>query len=486
MMTLGRTIAYARHGRRELSCLALFFFVYLSGMYMFDERMGLFVKPAQVVACEAMILGASVIGFLLRPLLLYRTKRIFQIVPGVASVLAAAALVVVLMAQRMEVALVGGAVGFCALGYTGSAAHAFVSRRYAQSAYLARTVALSYAGGVLLQLVCHALLPAGIPQQFMLVVGAITMVIMLRAGNGPDSDGRGALRGKGTDRGPVVRLVAATCCLTVVFAALNAACTMEHASGTIDLGGWSRLVLAASAIAAGHLFDARRRCMMNLIMLCVAMLSTLSFFLVVAGGSVLTATLLFYIGSGFFSVFFTTAFMALAPSTRHPELWPGMGRVINSVCSMLVAVPVVAVVGQGDVLVAAAAMVLACIGMAIALRKPFDVLTMAEDRPSDGSETRTAAGSIDGVPLDKEPSPEDARAAFEQKLAAFGETYDFSERELDVMRALLTSEGSVKSVADALYLSRSTLYRHISSMNKKTGTASRMALITAFWSWDGR
>lgn len=496
MMSPRRTIAYASDGRRELTCLALFFFVFLSGMYMFDERVGLFAGPAQVVAFEALVLGASVVGFVLRPVLLYRTRRVFQIVPGIMSVLAAAALVVVLMAQRLEVALVGGSVGFCALGYTGSAAHAFVSRRYARSTYLARTVALSYAGGVLLQFVCHTLLPSGIPQQFALVVGAIAMVVMLRAGNGPDSDGRGASRGPGADRGTVVRLVLATCCLTVVFAALNAACTMEHASGSIDLGGWSRLILAASAIAAGHLFDARRRSAMNLIMLCVAMLSTLSFFLVVAGGNVLAATLLFYVGSGFFSVFFTAAFMALAPSTHHPELWPSMGRVINCVCSMVVAGPAVALADGGDVLAAAVAMMVVCVGMVIALRKPFDVLEVPKSQPEPvpGSSAGASPSGVES-PADH-PSAESAlpdgdtsdsaQAAFEEKLAAFGAAYGFSEREIAVMRALLTSEGSVKSMADALYLSRSTLYRHISSMNKKTGTASRMALITAFWSWEGR
>ena len=34
-----------------------------------------------------------------------------------------------------------------------------------------------------------------------------------------------------------------------------------------------------------------------------------------------------------------------------------------------------------------------------------------------------------------------------------------------------------------LFLSRSTLYRHISLINKKTDTASRVALINFFWSW---
>lgn len=34
-----------------------------------------------------------------------------------------------------------------------------------------------------------------------------------------------------------------------------------------------------------------------------------------------------------------------------------------------------------------------------------------------------------------------------------------------------------------LFLSRSALYRHIASINKKTGAASRVALINFFWSW---
>lgn len=235
---------------------------------------------------------------------------------------------------------------------------------------------------------------------------------------------------------------------------------------------------------------------MNLIMLCVAMLSTLSFFLVVAGGNVLAATLLFYVGSGFFSVFFTAAFMALAPSTHHPELWPSMGRVINCVCSMVVAGPAVALADGGDVLAAAVAMMVVCVGMVIALRKPFDVLEVPKSQPEPvpGSSAGASPSGVES-PADH-PSAESAlpdgdtsdsaQAAFEEKLAAFGAAYGFSEREIAVMRALLTSEGSVKSMADALYLSRSTLYRHISSMNKKTGTASRMALITAFWSWEGR
>ena len=51
------------------------------------------------------------------------------------------------------------------------------------------------------------------------------------------------------------------------------------------------------------------------------------------------------------------------------------------------------------------------------------------------------------------------------------------------LRYLVVSDQSVQDIATTLFLSRSTLYRHISSINKKTGTASRVALINFFWSW---
>ena len=75
------------------------------------------------------------------------------------------------------------------------------------------------------------------------------------------------------------------------------------------MGDWPRLLLVASSLAAGALFDLSGRSYMNIGMTCVAMLSTLSFFVLIIdgnGGNELAATIIFYLGSGFFVVFFTT------------------------------------------------------------------------------------------------------------------------------------------------------------------------------------
>lgn len=480
MMTLRRTAAYAREGRRELVTLALFFYVFLAGETVFSEKIALFVGPSSVMVLEAAVLGASVVGFLLRPLLLYRTRRMFQVVPGIISVLTAAAFVVVLMAQQLGVAVVGGVAAFGALGYAGSAAHAFVSRRYARSPNLAKTVAISYAGGVLLQFICESLLPEGIPQQLMLVVSAIALVVLLRVNDGPDAHIEAPSRGPGADHKTVVRLTVATACLTMVFAGLNAVLDTSHVVGVANLGGWSRLVLAASAIVAGHLFDLRCRHFTNIVMLCAALLSTLSLFLVIAGGNVTAASALFYAGSGFFVVFFTYTFMALAPTTRFPELWPSMGRAINNLCGIVMTAPALALADRGPVQVTCA-MVALCVVLVLVLTGPLAPLEQSVEPEFKDIDRKDASGSSP-VNADAVPAP----LSLDDRLAGFSRTHGFSEREAEVLRALVTSEGSMQQVADGLYLSRSTLYRHVASMSDKAGASSRAALIKAFWSWEDR
>ncbi len=49
-------------------------------------------------------------------------------------------------------------------------------------------------------------------------------------------------------------------------------------------------------------------------------------------------------------------------------------------------------------------------------------------------------------------------------------SHHLTGREREVLQKLLVSDGSVQDIADELYISRASLYRHISSMNEKTGT----------------
>lgn len=505
---MGDTTAYLRRGIREIICLALFSFTFLACEYLFDVRMAEFVSPNEVVIYESLVLGASVIGFFVRPILYYHRPHTIDATSDVTGVLLVAALLLLIMAVQVEVIIAGGLVACCALGYCGSTAHANFARRFARTPCLARAVAVSYAAGILVQVLNHMVMPAGIPQKSVLIACAIALVGLLHGARraklrdepasefeiaelSVDASERGARwhddpEAKAAFQGAVVRLTVATACLTGVFAALNAGLTTSHAAGAIDLGDWPRLLLVVSALAAGVLYDLRGRSYMNIIMTCAAMLSTLSFFVLITdgnGGNTLAATIIFYLGTGFFVVFFTAKFAAISMYARWAYLWPCMGRVINNVCSILVTAPAVAIVSSQNVLAAVSVVFVLFVGIAISLLGQFGQdgegeathggLALATDDLGVSCEP----GQADTVPLE---APE---LSFDDRLDGFVAAFGLTKRERDVLEALVVSDGSVQDVAAALFLSRSTLYRHIASINKKTGASSRVALINFFWSW---
>lgn len=64
-------------GYRELVSLALFFFVFLTSSFIFDEHVAQLFGPSLVSPLESLVLGSSATGFILRPYLCYRlpTRR---------------------------------------------------------------------------------------------------------------------------------------------------------------------------------------------------------------------------------------------------------------------------------------------------------------------------------------------------------------------------------------------------------------------------
>ena len=124
MRGLGDTTTYLRRGIREILCLALFFFTFLASEYLFDVRVAEFVPANEVVIYESIVVGASVIGFFVRPFLYYRHPQSIDATSDITGVLLVSALLLMIMAVQFQIVIAGGLVACCALGYCGSTAHA--------------------------------------------------------------------------------------------------------------------------------------------------------------------------------------------------------------------------------------------------------------------------------------------------------------------------------------------------------------------------
>lgn len=94
--------------------------------------------------------------------------------------------------------------------------------------------------------------------------------------------------------------------------------TLVHASGTVDIGQWPRILLALSGLAAGFVFDIKNRKYMGLVMYCVMVLSTICIVVLKFDGSFSVGLIVFYLSAGFLAVFFTSGFMELS---RHMRIW---------------------------------------------------------------------------------------------------------------------------------------------------------------------
>lgn len=444
MRGMGDTTAYLRRGIREIICLALFFFTFLACEYLFDARMAEFVSPDEVVIYESLVIGASVIGFFVRPILYYRRPHAIEATSDVTGVLLVAALLLLIMAVQVEVVIADGLVALL---------------------HGARRAKLRDESD-----------PNFEPSAAGLSVDALEYGAKWH----DDPEAKAAFRRA------VVRLTVATAYLSSVFAALNAGFTTLHATGAVDLGDWPRLLLVVSSLVAGALFDLHGRSYMNIGMTCAAILSTLSFFVLIVdgnGGNELAATIIFYLGLGFFVVFFTTKYAAVSLYARWSYFWPCMGRVVNNVCSMFVTAPAVAIISSQNVLAAVGAALVMFVGIAITLLGQLG--QRADDAAMrDGLPLATDDLGGDLAPTCSDPEPvEAAELTSDERLDAFVATFGLTERERDILEVLVVSDQSVQDIATTLFLSRSTLYRHISSINKKAGTASRVALINFFWSW---
>ena len=61
--------------------------------------------------------------------------------------------------------------------------------------------------------------------------------------------------------------------------------------------------------------------------------------------------------------------------------------------------------------------------------------------------------------------------------------FSLTDREQEVLKVLLMSDDNVQDIAEKLLISRAALYRHVTNLNEKTGTKSRIGLIQLYYSW---
>ncbi len=504
-----------RQSFQSLSALALFTFAFLGSEFFFDSRIGLLISAEGVVGAQAMILGASVVGFLTYAPIskLAGGRRALRAVEAVGAI---AALITIAAAESALAMQIAGCIAFFLLGSLGAEAHWSMARAFEGSPSLAKGAGAAYAAGILLQFLSNQFVSAGIAGAAVLCIGVAALAVFAAAGEcgeetaGQKSDGTtgehaggpvatessgqitrqeqsirtslAALTKKAhpeqTDTGSqqsapggaktairAVWLLALVVLLACMFSTLDNVVTLANAQGSISVETWPRLFLAASGLAAGVLFDIRERRYMGFVMFAVTVLSTISILAVEAGASPVIGLIVFYVSSGFFVTFFTTTFLQLAPRMRTPQLWAGMGRAANNLCAFTVS-GVSMMLTQSSI----AAVMIASLILFVLVSVAFVGAGLFRLPSTVGEREAIQAGLAAAAA----PTLEEVQAEFISRSG-------LTPREEEVLRAVTADERPLKQVADDLGISLRMVQRHLTSIYSKTDTQTRAGLTRAFF-----
>ena len=454
-----------------LLALALFTFAFLAAEFRFDVNVGLLAGAERVVIAQGFILGASVLGFIgYAPLVGLAQHKGYSL----AAINAAVPIVIVGLIQiqfpTTPLALeILGCVAFFGLGLLGAATHHAFSLAFQDDPKLATGAGAAYAAGILMQFAVNLIDCGGIVE--LIILGAATIAISaLSATTQAANEGpRPAINPFVEPSHALAKQacwgIALVMILACLFSTLDNVVTLSNAHGTIAVQTWPRLFLAASGLAAGLIFDLAERRYMGLVMLGIAVLSTISILAVEAGADPNLGLVVFYLSSGFFVTFFTATFTQLAPRMHAPALWAGMGRAANNVCAFTTSGISLALVTSGNVALSLgdALMLLVAASMAFVAAGLFRLPQTEQEREhQQRAEEALAAPSI------------------EEQRQAFIANHALTPREVDVLIAVTQDERPLKQVAEELGISMRMVQRHLSSIYQKTDTQTRAGLTKAF------
>lgn len=444
--------------------LALFNFIFLGTEYLFDNMMSLVTSPVNVVAAQGYILGASVIGFVLYPWLSIKIPESVHAIVVFTGALAEIICIFVIWQHAFYVLiLIAGCLAYALLGIVGSAVHYRLSL-VVQRDCLAKTVSISYALGILFQYLNTHLMQNSIAESIILAVSsAVVALLLLKAEQEHIKEDRESLKRIENSNRAGVALITVVMLMTCIFSTLDAEVTLVHVSGNGDVGNWPRLLLVVSALLAGVFYDACHQKYMNLIMYGVTILSTLCIVVMENGGSFYTGLVVFYLSAGFFVVYFTSSFMKLSYKTNLPQLWAGLGRAVNNVCAFIMSPVSLKILKSDNSVLRNGVVLLLFVLISVAFHFYATFLKISKE----------------------EDIVEEVSISEEEHLRQFARAFELTQRETEVLHVLLVSDDNVQEIAEQLLISRAALYRHITSINEKTNTKSRIGLVQFYYQFKG-
>ena len=540
------------NAKRESSllfcALVLFFFVFLESTLFFQTNLAQHGGHGSFLS-QLPIQGASTLGLLAFPLknrlVGEKGRPVFM---GAVTVLGVACLVGVAFASSPLVIACTGAGGFFLIGLAGATAYWATCVRSRNIARFATLIGGSHAIGVLAQIplfkfTSNHLIEAVVLSAGIIALGAINARIWPPRSALADFSAQREQRGGNhlvsskftgwrldhmAPRTAVIAIFALVLLFSVLFNTLYT---------FIDIGSpWTsqytnvtpRVLMAVGGFVGGVLFDLHRLRYLGIVMFWMMLLSVGAMLGVEAGGPYVIGEVVYFLGSGVFTTFYTAVFIWIAQFLRAPDLWCSMGRALNNVTAIAIGAPALLVIDLTNPVAVVVLLIPLIIGINALLfaasmldlqprprgeevagyaaqqaGAPGSAGNITPGQAAVGERTPAAGGNTmpgpdesdasvkraaDGMPEAAEgptpgtaPSADDAAIDPEAHPADFAGRFSLTPREIEVLATVTADERPLKHVAADMGISLRVLQRHLTSLYQKTGTQSRVGLTKLFW-----
>lgn len=339
------------------------------------------------------------------------------------------------------------------LGGTGAFLHYSAALCLHRSAVTGRVAGGSIGLAVAIQFLTDTCLDSG---QTAILLALVSLVLAMLLARTPAPATADEAPSAPPSRRTLALVTAGTAILSIVVGLNEDIVTRLYATGALDVTSWPRLCYLAGLLLAGFLADIRKRAFMPVITLCVLMLSNMAIFFLSDPRHYQLNLSILYFYSDFYVVYFTVLFLDLAPGTRWPLLWAGMGRLCRSLC-----------VGAFFL----------C---------PSDLFGLLGQEYSIVLNTLLLAGVCaiffwSGQLRDHGAARSAPPLRQDQAIGLFAQKHALTHRETDVLRAVLASSDPLGNIAVCLGISERVMQRHLTSIYAKCGVSGRLELVTAFF-----
>lgn len=245
--------------------------------------------------------------------------------------------------------------------------------------------------------------------------------------------------------------IACVAVLALVYGLYDGVSSNLHAHNKLSVWAFPRLFAIVGVLAAAWIADIKNRAYLSIAVLCFLTADTAATLFLRSPATYELSQSLQYLFSGAYVFFFTIIFIDIAPRSKEPALWAGMGRAVYSaVLIPLLFAGRILFSNFGDVPI---------ISISIAAFAVAIVLLMARDHI---------------ISADRENSAKKLRRS------VFQSKYSLTDREMEIATLLIENDDTIDSIATDLDISKRTCQRDITAIYDKTNTQTRAGLLRIF------